>query len=176
MVFAARPGLPRGNAVPVAHRIVTVAIVLAVLAPKTSFSADDASLALVNKASRDPVIIRAQLELGRVYAREAIERLRTAPTTQTRDRLDEAIRLVYVQFSTGGSNVRLKLQAEKTRVGIANPVLQLVASQVELATTHVRNARHLAHSFAPDRADVTAEIIARLEAALSIVSATMDLL
>ncbi|SRR6266550_780685 len=138
-------------------------------------SESDPALSFVNKASRNPVIIRGQLELGRTYAQQALHRLRTAASSETPETLDQTIHASYKQLALGTSGVKMKLRAG-TDAKIANPVLAMAALELDKAMVHIRNARHSAYSFSPERPNVVQQVIYHLEATISIVEQVMDLI
>jgi hypothetical protein len=132
--------------------------------------------AVLTRASQDPAIIRAQLELGLVHAREALRRLRTAPTAETPATLDPTIHACYRQIAAAQAGVNLKQQAAKNARRFIDPLLDMASSQLHQAATHIRNARHVGYSVRPDRPDVVERVTMHLEATISFVEQAMDLI
>ena len=161
----------------IARPVVVVVVALVTMitwtAPVCAQVGSDA--AGVAKAMPNNIIIRGQLELGALYARQALERLRTSPSGETPETLRPIIHASYTQLSAAISGIGLKRQAAKMR-RFDNPLDDLAWQELEKALTHIRNAFQAAEYLSSDRPDLMQRVITHLEAVLSIVPEVEDLL
>jgi hypothetical protein len=152
-------------------RVAALASLLAILPAQTAFaeSADLPSV-YVHKSSRNPIIIRCQLELAVVFARLGLRQLRTATATETTETLGESYKLLRLAHE----GIRLKQAAEK-HVGVANPLLLTADEHVGQALAHIRNAWQLSPSLSPSRPHVIQDVADRLEAMILLAQQAEDL-
>jgi len=127
----------------------------------------------ISKASQNPIIIRGQLDLGRVYARQALQRLQTAASEEEPANLDRLIYDSYWHIRIGTEGVNLKRQVAKNARFI-NPILEMAAEQLEAALGQIRVAHQLAVLVSTGRRDVIPRLITHLEATVSIVEHVIE--
>jgi hypothetical protein len=129
----------------------------------------------LNKASQNPIVIRGQLDLGALYARQALDRLRAAPSTETFETLQQTIVDSYVQLRYAHTGLSLKRQAAKMS-RFSNPVVDMAYDELEKAMVNIRNAWEISKSLSPDRPDIAQEVMRRLEAVILTVADVEDLI
>ena len=125
----------------------------------------------LDKVSRNPAIVRGQLDLGRMYARQALQRLRTSPSTETTESLTSTIQRSYALLSRGTSGLRFK----RDNARFPDPLLETVVREMDKAMVHIRNAHHGAQSISTGRPELIQKIIHHLEETIAIVDSVVDL-
>jgi|SRR2546428_669641 len=162
--------------IPGASSALAVVLALIVVAPALAADVGQAPDGIgTNKASQNPILIRGQLDLGLIYARQALQRLRTASLEETASGLEQTIYYSYWHIRLGAAGVNLKRQAAKDPRFI-NPILETAADQLEAALGQIRLAHQTALSVSTGRRDLIEQLIVHLEATVSIVERVMDLI
>jgi hypothetical protein len=164
------------SVLPLCRSALSAALVLILAGPALAGDVTpNQGIAGLNKVSTNPLIIRGHLDLGVVYAQEALQRLRAAPANETPESLQRTINDSYQQLRFAHMGMLLRRQAPRN-ARFPNPLLDLQYEQLENAMGHIRNAWHLAFSVSPARTDIARDVTAHLEAVISIVAQVEDLI